>query len=150
MRAYQLTESKTPTLYHGSRKKFPIGMVLKPQSDGYVHSDDDNIGETESILDSYRPSSMLSRNQSVFMVDDPEDIDYAGGYDDYIYIVEPIGKVERNDLHWYSELSMYAGYNDDMDDEFEQWASNYWNGVYSGSGGIWEYRAKAAKIVGIL
>jgi hypothetical protein len=143
-----LTESKVPVLYHGSYKEFPLGFVLTPQSDGYQHSTSD-VRHTEEIIESYRPSDMMSRFDSVFMVDDATDIDNAGGYDDYVYVVEPIGNVERNNLGWYSDVAVYGEYDNDNHEDIEQWSLNYWHG-HDAVNGVWEYRARSARIVKVL
>lgn len=149
MRAQEFITENKNILYHGSVKEFPIGFILEAQSDGYTRLNDKDISITEKILESSRPQNSISRYDSVFMVDNPDDIDNMGGYIDYIYIVEPIGKLERNDIKWYTEISIYGPYNDDMDDEINQWSMNYWNGIQHPKG-IWEYRALKAKIVKIL
>lgn len=38
---------------------------------------------------------MLSHSQSVFMVGNDEDIDLAGGGTEYVFIVEPLDKVQN-------------------------------------------------------
>ena len=58
-------------LFHGSQKKFPVGFVLLPQSDGYAVSEDEDIANTERILEAHRPATSLPRSKSVFMVGNP-------------------------------------------------------------------------------
>lgn len=144
MRLYEILKESPTVLYHGSRQELDVGTILTPRSDGYVHQDDTRY--TEEVMDMYRPGTSLPRDESVYMTSSIEDIDYAGGYDDYVYIVEPIGKVERNNLHWYSQVAMYAEHNDDMDDEIAEWATNYWSGA-SSTDALWEFRAPSARIV---
>lgn len=98
-------------------------------------------------MESYRPVNKISRFESVFMVNDPSLVEYAGGYEDFIYEVEPIGQVDRSDLSWYSEIEIY---NDP--EEREECAKNYWNGIpfTNPANRLWEYRAKEAKIIGML
>lgn len=136
-----------PNLYHGSRKEFPVDFVLTPQNDGYVN--DPEVSVTEKIMEKFRPEGHLSRRDSIFMVDDPDDIDNAGGYLAYIYKVAPIGSIEKNDLAWYSDLSIYAPYNE-LDDELIQSAKNYWSGISHPENSLMEYRAKSAKIIEIV
>lgn len=133
------------TLYHGSRSSFPVGFILTPQNDGYVYQE----RLTTDIVEKYRPPEKISRYDAVYMVDDPSLVDSAGGYDDYIYLVEPIGQVDKSDLSWYSEVEMYL---DATPEEQKEWSLNYWNGVsYKNPvNSMWEYRAKQAKIVDIL
>lgn len=134
--------------YHGSKKRFKDGLVLLPQSDGYLHSNDEMIVQTETILEQYRPTGCLRRSDSVFMVSDPAEIDSAGGYIDYVYLVKPQGKIERNNLSWYSEIGNYL-WDDINDPEVKQLAENYWNGVpyKNEENSLWEYRASSAQII---
>ena len=133
-------------LYHGSRKKFPDGFILTPQSDGYVTQQRD----FEVVFEKYRPENILSRFESVFMVDDYSMIDYAGGYDDHIYLVEPVGQIYKSDLAWYTEFeSFWLGENPEDGDMERTCATSYWNGVpyKNPENSLWEYRARSAKIV---
>ena len=128
--------------YHGSRKKFPNGFLLLPQTDGYLHYPETMV--LESIFEKYRPTHKLSRFKSVFLVDNPELCEYAGGYEDYVYLVQPQGVVEASDLAWYTEAD---GHEDK--EEKKRCALNYWNGVpFTGRANrLVEYRTPAAKIL---
>ena len=140
-----------PFYIHGSRKYFQAGFILLPQSDGYVHSTDTE--EHESVFERYRPKNRLSRLNSVFMLssNDINNIDNAGGYNDYVYKVEPHGKVEKSDMGWYSEISRLIDL-DSNDSELITIVKNYWNGVpyRNRSHSLWEYRAKSATVVKLL
>ena len=132
--------------YHGSKKEFPVGFILLPQSDGYTSWPETQ--RTEQILEKYRPHNKLSRSKSVFMVKNPDEIDAAGGYNDFIYVVQPMGVVEVSDLSWQSEIEIYL---DGSEEEQRKCALNYWNGVpYRGNSSLWEYRTPQAKIISIL
>lgn len=134
--------------FHGSMKKFEPGDILTPQSDGYVNSPDPMVRQTERIIESQRPANALSRKDSVFMVGNPEEIDFAGGYEDYVYEVEPIGQVDKNDMSWYSDLGTYMWDRED-DTEAIRLAQGYWSGKAKGGGEhtLFEYRASKARIV---
>jgi hypothetical protein len=134
--------------FHGSRKIFPVGFTLTPQSDGYLSYED--VIETERIIEHFRPTHMLSRSKAVFMVDDASMIDYVGGYDDHVYEVEPIGAVKRHNLAWYSEIGMSE--IDINDPSIKLAAENYWNGVdYTNERhSLWEYLSPSAKIVKVI
>ncbi len=148
-------------LYHGSRKEFPVGFTLLPQSDGYASSSDESIANTERILESHRPAQCLPRAKSVFMVTDPEEIDFAGGYTDFVYQVEPVGKVEKNDMAWYSSLATVI-WDDVNDPEAIRLAEGYWSGqpekplrsfeyrALLESHTLFEYRAPSAKIIRVI
>ena len=131
-------------LYHGTKAKLQVGMILTPQPHGYVN--DPEVAQHEAIMENARPEGALPRNQSVYMVADPDEIDFAGGYEDYIYEVEPIGEVERNNMGWYSEVSMYE-WDDEADPRAVEAAESYWLGSDFPKASIWEYRAPQAKIV---
>ena len=81
------------------------------------------------------------------MVGDIDDVDLAGGATDYIYVVKPIGKVQKHDLNWSTEISMLM---DDAESNFEkinQAAANYWNGTPHYNEQVWEYLAPRVKII---
>lgn len=157
MRKYiNLIESASQVFYHGSRKKFPVGFVLLPQSEGYVNGEgagqEDFEREAhfrcEDIIERYRPVAAPKRSQSVYLVSDPEEIDYAGGYDDYIYTVEPHNTPWKANLHWYSTL--YGECFDDEEPEAalaEKLALSYWNAVPSGDHTLFEFLCTAATVV---
>jgi 8-oxo-dGTP pyrophosphatase MutT (NUDIX family)/GNAT superfamily N-acetyltransferase len=131
-------------LYHGTRAKLEIGTILTPQPHGYVN--DPEVAQHEQIMENARPEGSLPRNQSVYMVADPDEIDFAGGYEDFVYEVEPIGEVERNNMGWYSEVSMYE-WDNIADSRAVEAAESYWLGLDFPKSSIWEYRAPKAKIV---
>jgi len=134
--------------YHGSQTEFPVGFVLTPQSDGYAMLDEDGIAEVEAILERYRPPEKIARGNAVYMVRDPDEIDSAGGYVDFVYTVIPIGEVEASDMGWYSELSVY--YNDIPEDTERRLAEGYWSGKpFPREGSLFEYRARSAEIVAV-
>lgn len=131
--------------YHGSYNKHPIGTILIPGGDKYESnwSGTDFYGPLEDL----RPPEKLAHKDSVFMVGDIDDIDPAGGATDYIYVVKPIGKVQKHDLNWSSEISMLM---DDPESNFEkinQAAANYWNGTPHYNEQVWEYLAPQVKII---
>ncbi len=128
--------------YHGSQLVFPVGTILQPQQEGYVYEEP----KVEAIVERFRPANKISRFESVFMVDNPSLVDFAGGYDDNIYVVDPIGQVDRSDLAWYTDISVYL---DVSIEEQKQWSLNYWDGVpyKKPANSLWEYRARTAKII---
>jgi RNA:NAD 2'-phosphotransferase (TPT1/KptA family)/8-oxo-dGTP pyrophosphatase MutT (NUDIX family)/ribosomal protein L32 len=134
----------TIKLYHGSRVKFKPGDILTPQPSGYVNAPD--VAIIEGVMEKSRPEGALPRKDSVYMVARPDDVDRAGGYDDYIYEVQPVGKVERGDLGWYGDVSVYGEHQPD-DPEVIQAAKNYWAGEPHDKFRLWEYRAPKVKIV---
>lgn len=136
-------------LYHGSQKKFPVGFVLLPQSDGYAASPDEDIANTERVLEAHRPAHCLPRNQSVFMVANPDEIDSAGGYLDFVYTVEPVGKVEKNDMDWYVRVACVI-WDDVNHPEAIRLSKGYWSGKpweHNSKHSLFEYRAQSAEVV---
>jgi len=78
----------------------------------------------------------------VFMVERPDLVDAAGGYDDHVYEVEPVGVVERSDLAWYSEMDAQ-----DTDEGKAECARKYWAGEPFPSYSLFEWRARSAKVI---
>jgi len=127
--------------YHGSNKPMPIGTILRPQPQFYTGD------PVEDILEKFRPPNKLSRKNSIFLVDKPEDIAEASGNSDYVYIVEPTPPLEKSDVSWWSEVQLKLGDNDLAGAQAA--AVNYWNGVpYPDKDlSVFEYRCPSAKLI---
>jgi hypothetical protein len=144
-----LSQNINIIFYHGSYKKFNDNFILLPQSDGYANLPSEK--EIEKLFEKHKPKDKISRKNCVFLVTDINLIDYAGGFTDYIYKVEPIGKVEKSDLSWYTEAFgvLYSDEEDSNKFTIEECINNYWNSVpfiYS-SKSCFEYRCNSAKII---
>ncbi len=130
--------------YHGSWNKLEVGTKLTPRP-----SYEDDWGNTDfyEILERYRPNNMLPHKSAVFMVGDDNDIDLVGGGTEWVFEVTPIGKVERHDMNWSSQISMLIsdGYNIESD-EVKHAALAYWNGIPHEDEPVWEYLTPAAII----
>jgi hypothetical protein len=150
MRLRDLIEAQL-RFYHGSDRQFPVGFVLRPQPDGYVHGVagdefDRAIRRREKILETYRPPQMISRMEAVFLTDSPTLVDNAGGHSDYIYEVAPIGPVEKSNLGWYTEIERATEMGGRLSKaRASEWALNYWHGV--AGRGTDEYRCRTARIL---
>lgn len=143
MRAYEFAVPKK--LYHGSSFKLPVGKILIPRP-GY----EDRWSHTDFFgpLEFYRPPNKLSHAQSVFMCDNPIDVGMAGGGQEWLFTVIPIGPVQRHDMNWSSEISSLVELGYDLDSpEIVDAAEAYWNGEPSANEVIWEYLAPKAKII---
>lgn len=138
--------------YHGSKTPLEIGTILRPKADGYVqqqYADGSEDNWVELELEKARPKDKLSRLESVFMLDlDPgrEDddgflFDSAGGYGDYVYEVEPLGRVEQSDLRWYT----YAAFLAKTPLSKKRAINAYWRGKRAGY--LMEARTPAARVV---
>lgn len=133
--------------YHGSDDNLPVGTILKPQS-GY----EDRWGQTEfyQALERHRPSNMLGHANSVFMTDNPDDIDAAGGGTEWLFTVKPSQPVQRHDLNWSSEISSLVDRGFSLDSyEVTEAAKNYWAGVPHPNESVWEYLAPSAEIIAV-
>jgi hypothetical protein len=158
----QIVENETgPVFYHGTRVELEPGMILAPQSEGYVHGSGFDSLEIkahrycEQVLERYRPSNAISRSRAVFMCDTIESIDRAGGYEDFIYEVEPTGPVSRCNLYWYSSLESWCFQLDDPEKaeeyDLKNMARGYWECAPNDIGEPWrdlvEYLSISAKII---
>jgi hypothetical protein len=127
--------------------ELPVGTILKP-NDNY----EENWSNTYfySVLEYYRPKDMLSHKNSVFMCGNDEDVELAGGGTEYLFVVEPLGKVERHDVNWSSEISVLMSDGLEIDDpEVIEAAANYWNGTPHYNEQVWEYLTPFAKIISV-
>ena len=124
-----------------------MGTVLKPRDD---YENDWGTTDFYHVLEKYRPNDKLAHNQSVFMVSDPDDIDLAGGATDWMLAVVPMGKIERHDINWGSEISVLIsdGYPVDSP-EIRNAAEKYWAGVPHTNESVWEYLTPSAKVVAV-
>ncbi len=131
--------------YHGSYEDLPVGTVLTPREnyeENWQHTD------FYHALEKYRPNNMLAHKDAVFLCDNPEDIDVAGGATDYLLTVIPHQRIERHDLNWGSEISGLISDGYDIDSpEVKSAAQNYWNGIPSENEVVWEYLTPSATIV---
>ena len=147
MRAQEFLAESVKHYYHGSMNKLPVGTVLTPRDD---YENDWANTDFYAALEKYRPANMLSHRQSVFMCDNPEDVDLAGGGTQYLFTVVPIGPVQRHDMNWSSEISSLVSLGQDLDSpEIEDAAAAYWAGEESPNEVVWEYLAPKAKIIAV-
>jgi hypothetical protein len=147
LKIYRIAQS---LFYHGSYYDLPYGTVLTPKKGNFVNNISD---DSHFKLEQFRPSQYISRNEAVYMCDNPDDIDLAGGSTDYIYIVEPLGTIEKHDLNWMTEINLIMdkyfeqGNPEDAVEEVEVAALNYWNGVSHYNESVWEYLTTSARIL---
>lgn len=147
MRIVEVTLGPSKKFYHGSYEKLPVGTILTPR-DNY----ESNWQNTDFYkpLEKYRPKNMLPHKKSVFMCDNPDDVDLAGGSTEWLLTVEPLGPVQRHDLNWSSEISMLISDGHSIDSPVVQKAAtNYWNGVPHPNESVWEYLTSSAKVVAV-
>ena len=139
---------------HGSRKLFARDFILLPQQDGYVYHDESI--EFEKYVESRRPQNKLSRFKSVYLSENADNIDGAGGYIDAIYEVKPLSIPEPSDLSWYTEAyiefeSMNCGGKFQID-RLNLMIDNYWSGepYPKKENSNIEYRVASAMVVRML
>jgi hypothetical protein len=142
----RLFEIKQSNFYHGSNNYLEVGTILTPRGDKY--HDDYKGSDFYVALEYYRPKNKLAHKNAVFMVADEDDIDLVGGGTEYMFTVQPIGKISKHDLNWSSEISslMADGY-DIKSEEVKKAATNYWNGIPHHDDNVWEYLVPKAKII---
>lgn len=146
MRITEIIEEKV--FYHGSSAKLPVGTILTSGHDNYERNWADN--NWYQALEKYRPPEYRPHSWSVFMVDNDNDLDNAGGGTEWVFTVEPIGQVSRHDLNWSSEISVLFDKGYDMfSDTIEEAALNYWNGVPHYNESVWEYLVPKARIISV-
>jgi hypothetical protein len=133
-------------MYHGSCKKFDVGFQLLPQN---KYTSNDNSKALEDVFESVKPSHCISRKKAVFLSDDIDLIDAAGGYIDIIYKVDTID-YEKSDLAWYTKAQEFI--EGGQLELAKKCAEKYWNGVpfYDSEQSCMEYRAETATITEIV
>jgi hypothetical protein len=143
----RLYEIENQQYYHGSYDELPVGTILTPRDD---YEDKWHSADFYGPLEMYRPANMLPHKASVFMCDNADDVDLAGGATDWLFTVVPIGNVEKHDLNWGSEVSMLMSDGHEIDsEEIMQASENYWKGIPHPNESVWEYCAPKAKIVAV-
>jgi len=138
----KINEVTNNLFYHGSNNYLPVGTILTGG-----HSDGTELNqEYQEILIQFKPNNMLHFNNAVYMVDNVEDVGNAIGDPEYLFIVKPLGKVERHDMSWATELEGLLDNPKDNENTIEQYAYNYWNGIPS-SNPVFEYFTTKAEIL---
>jgi len=143
--------------FHGSYHSLPKGTILTPQKGNFMGTFSQDEMDSHFKLEQFKPPQYLSRNNSVFMTDNPDDIDNAGGASEHIYLVNPLGKIEKHDLNWMSEIDLIISNaweigQDEVEstetiDNIQKAALNYWNGTPHYNESLWEYLTTSAIIL---
>jgi len=145
MRITEIITESVNHYYHGSYNELPVGTILTPRDDYENDWQDTNF---YAAIEMYRPTDKLAHKQSVFMCDNPDDVDLAGAATDWLFTVVPIGEVQRHDMNWLSEISSLVDLGFPLDsDEIKDAAEAYWSGEESPNEVVWEYLTPSAKIV---
>ena len=131
--------------YHGSTNHLPVGTILTGRKSHY-HAEWSPTGFYE-ILERYRPSSMLAHQDAVFMCDNPDDIDAAGGGTDWVFHLRPLSTIERHDMNWSSQISCALD-DQEQEENLQRYAQSYWAGIPFDNGeSLWEYLTSKAEII---
>lgn len=109
--------------YHGSIQSLTINTILVAQKDGYAASESD----LELLFEAHRPNGYISRKNAVYCTDNPELIDPAGGFTDFIYLIKVDETPTKHDLYWYSKADEYLQNSDIV--KAKECAINYWKGL---------------------
>ena len=132
--------------FHGSMNYLPTGTILRPRGEAYEADWGD--ADFYHVLEYYRPVGCLPHKDAIFLVDDPEDIDLAGGGTEYCFEVVPQGEISSHDLNWSSEISVLVDQGYDLNSlEVKNAALSYWKGTPHTNESVWEYLVKEAEIV---
>lgn len=139
--------SQKVTFYHGSYDYLPENTVLAPRGKEY----EADWGESDfyQALEFWRPKNMRSHSDSVFLVDNLDDLCVAGGALEWVFecdIAE--SEVTKHDLNWSSEISCLMGDGYAIDSDKVQYAAKkYWSGEPHPNESVWEYLAPEARII---
>lgn len=147
--------------YHGSLEPLEPGTILRPGVGGFLSSRL-HIRAAERILAAFRPRTAIPRTKSIFMTDspDPRVITSAGGHDNYIYAIEAMDAVERNDAGWWDVIARDVrdflrhggGRVSEIDPHWHAEAAEaYWNGERCPHEDYpWEYRTRRARVLELI
>lgn len=111
--------------YHGSMDYLEVGSVLRPR---HAYAESWSKADFYTVLERYRPKHLLAHAQSVFLCDNPDDVDLAGGGTEWMFEVKPLGSIQRHDLNWSSAISCAVG-EGAAEEALRELAENYWRGV---------------------
>ena len=141
--------------FHGSYDELPNGTILTPDKGNFMGTFSENEMDSHFKVEQFRPSNFLSRNNAIYLTQNIDDIDLAGGATDHIYLVEPMGKTEPHDVNWLSEIDLIMsdawdeGTQEDEEtiEKVKNAALNYWNGVPHYNESVWEFLVPSATII---
>lgn len=132
--------------FHGSQEEYQLGDGIFPNPDGYTNQKE--VAPLEALFEEERPENIEhKRTDCIFLCDNERDIDNAGGFTDYIYLIDiEDGFVEASDMSWYTQASFALSEGDE--EKAREYARKYWNGDILE--GVMEYRTDKGYIVEIL
>ena len=142
----RLDEIATKKFYHGSPQPLAEGKVYRVRQ--WKASDQGGVDkQVEDVLEKYRPKNAIPRYKAFYMTASKyKNMDEFGGVTDYVYQVEPVGRVEKHDLQWVNDLDVVLRrefldddttsyswhmppiYASEKEETEEMLARNYWSG----------------------
>jgi hypothetical protein len=143
---------KTTLFYHGSWQPIPNQTLrARPRRPFFDR-------QIEQLVNNLRPKGSPDRMQCWFLVKQRHNVDYAGGYEQYVYQVQPITKISQHHFGWISQvLKIFKGkYSQKVYKEnrvlIHKLIANYWSGKYYNSsndagGSTWEWLTATVKII---
>ncbi len=129
--------------FHSSDCELPVGTKLVNCVD---YEDKWGSAGFYRGLEAHRPDHAIAHKEGVFMVECVDDVSWAGGGEEFIFIVKPKGDVTRHDMHWSTQVTSLLDYGHDINSiEVREAAEKYWSGVASEQP-AWEYICRQAVV----
>lgn len=120
-------------VYHGSPVPLKVTSTLRARP---RHSEfDDRVSvdgvSVEEFVESYRPSTAVSRLKCIYGVNSVGDLNVAGASEDYVYEIVPIGNVTRAHFGWVSKILRLVFNKQELlnNPKAIKFAKAYWSGV---------------------
>lgn len=131
--------------FHGSMDEIEPGTIMQGRGDEY----EKNWETTDfyNALEQFRPKDKIAHKEGVFLCHHPDDVDLAGGGTDYLCEMKVLGRIQRHDMNWCTQISMLMCDDPDNIAEIELCAVNYWHGVPHPNESVWEYITDKAQVL---
>ena len=134
--------------FHGSDYPLKQNDILSPVN---KYTSSSNVQEIEALFEYLRPENIkYPRINCVFLVNDIDNIDNVGAFDDYIFTIDTKGvEPEKSDLAWYTQASIDLD-NGDLEKAKES-IKKYWNGdvYHNANQSVFEYRIDQCLIIDV-
>lgn len=121
-----------PLTFHGSTKPQKVGKVIVGQRRETEFSDRRSVDGVyfEQLVESLRPTHAPSRLQGMFSAEQVKDLNLVGAAEDYVYVVEPLGRVVRVHFRWLSAVLglFFDGRPARGNKTMERLIRGYWSG----------------------
>lgn len=132
--------------YHGSMDHLSVGTILRPDPNYQAKCSNTSF---YAVLERYRPRHLLPHAGAVFLCDNPDDVDLAGGGTEWMFEVKPLGHLQKHDINWSSAIS--GACDEGASEEIlRELADYYWRGIPHPDENVWEYLAPHAEILRVM